>query len=208
MTNIRRSSEYNLEGYLSEPEEIEIPTTNNEVAYGYYYPPVNKDYEAPEATAPPLLVRMHGGPTREPTRRWSFPYSFTRGRTSLQLENGLLSVWSLNVLARVVVSPWFVSAGDLGCWMWTTVARADMEGSSGSSSTWSKSRKFWSIFRMVRRCKWSVECRKAVRVQLTFTISVDVFWLEKIFLPWASSYTMRYRRIMFVGEGKPIFIWF
>ncbi|GAV06299.1 hypothetical protein RvY_16313 [Ramazzottius varieornatus] len=80
VTNIRSSSECNLDGYLSEPEEIEIPTTNNEVAYGYYYPPVNKDYVAPEGTAPPLLVKMHGGPTSRAYAQMKFSIQFYTSR--------------------------------------------------------------------------------------------------------------------------------
>ncbi|MEB3356552.1 MAG: S9 family peptidase [Synechococcales bacterium] len=50
-------------GYLSEPEVVEFPTENNLTAYGFYYPPRNKDFTAPEGEAPPLLVKIHGGPT-------------------------------------------------------------------------------------------------------------------------------------------------
>ncbi|CAL1527802.1 unnamed protein product [Lymnaea stagnalis] len=49
--------------YFSIPEKISWPTTNNETSHGLYYPPVNKDYKAPEGELPPLLVRAHGGPT-------------------------------------------------------------------------------------------------------------------------------------------------
>ncbi|RUS69177.1 hypothetical protein EGW08_023062 [Elysia chlorotica] len=50
-------------GYISVPEKISFPTTNNETCFGYYYPPTNKDYKAPAGELPPLLVQAHQGPT-------------------------------------------------------------------------------------------------------------------------------------------------
>ncbi|XP_071159816.1 dipeptidyl-peptidase 5-like isoform X1 [Mytilus edulis] len=52
-------------GYYSIPEEISWKTTNDDVSYGYLYPPKNKDFVAPEGTKPPLLVQVHGGPTSQ-----------------------------------------------------------------------------------------------------------------------------------------------
>ena len=49
--------------YLSLPEEIAFPTTDNSTAYAWYYPPQNKDYIAPARELPPLIVKSHGGPT-------------------------------------------------------------------------------------------------------------------------------------------------
>ncbi|EDO44040.1 predicted protein [Nematostella vectensis] len=50
-------------GYYSIPQEITYPTADNLVSHGYFYPPKNKDYAAPEGALPPLLVKVHGGPT-------------------------------------------------------------------------------------------------------------------------------------------------
>ncbi len=61
---LRRSSNLEIDpGYLSVPQPITFPTTNNQVAYGFFYPPQNKDYTAPADERPPLLVKSHGGPT-------------------------------------------------------------------------------------------------------------------------------------------------
>ncbi|HEX6455263.1 MAG TPA: prolyl oligopeptidase family serine peptidase, partial [Solirubrobacterales bacterium] len=38
-----------------------------EVAYGFYYPPANPEFEAPEGELPPLIVESHGGPTSHAT---------------------------------------------------------------------------------------------------------------------------------------------
>jgi dipeptidyl aminopeptidase/acylaminoacyl peptidase len=50
-------------GYLSQPEVIEFNTTNNLTAFGFYYPPHNRDYTKPASELPPLIVVSHGGPT-------------------------------------------------------------------------------------------------------------------------------------------------
>jgi dipeptidyl aminopeptidase/acylaminoacyl peptidase len=50
-------------GYISEPEPIEFPTSNNLTAFALYYPPKSKDYVGMPNERPPLLVFSHGGPT-------------------------------------------------------------------------------------------------------------------------------------------------
>lgn len=51
------------QGYLSKPQPIEFPTANGLTAHAWYYPPQNQDFQGLENTAPPLLVKSHGGPT-------------------------------------------------------------------------------------------------------------------------------------------------
>ncbi len=64
VTVLRRSARLVLDpAYFSEPEAIEFPTTGGATAYGFFYPPQNPDFVAPEGTLPPLLVISHGGPT-------------------------------------------------------------------------------------------------------------------------------------------------
>ncbi|MBX3152256.1 S9 family peptidase [Candidatus Obscuribacterales bacterium] len=50
-------------GYVSVPQVIEFPTANGKTAFAFFYPPANKDYEAPAGELPPLVVESHGGPT-------------------------------------------------------------------------------------------------------------------------------------------------
>ena len=50
-------------GYLSIPEAIDFPTENDLRAHALYYPPTNRDFEAPAGDLPPLIVSSHGGPT-------------------------------------------------------------------------------------------------------------------------------------------------
>lgn len=49
--------------YLSPPEHLEFPTSNDRTAFGFYFPPTNPECRGPEGELPPLLVVSHGGPT-------------------------------------------------------------------------------------------------------------------------------------------------
>jgi dipeptidyl aminopeptidase/acylaminoacyl peptidase len=61
---LRYSSESKIDpDYTSIPQEVEIPTEGDKVAYGFFYPPKNKDFKAPQGEKPLLLVMSHGGPT-------------------------------------------------------------------------------------------------------------------------------------------------
>ncbi|MDH5649591.1 MAG: prolyl oligopeptidase family serine peptidase [Gammaproteobacteria bacterium] len=50
-------------GYFSQPQAISFPVNDNQLAYGFYYAPANKDYMGASGSLPPLIVRTHGGPT-------------------------------------------------------------------------------------------------------------------------------------------------
>lgn len=63
-TVIRATKSTDLDAsYFSIPKEITWDTTNDAKCYGYYYSPQNKDYQGPDGDKPPLLVKVHGGPT-------------------------------------------------------------------------------------------------------------------------------------------------
>lgn len=49
--------------YLSVPQTLSYPTSQNDIAHAFHYPPTNQDFRAPVAELPPLLVLSHGGPT-------------------------------------------------------------------------------------------------------------------------------------------------
>lgn len=69
------------EGYLSTPMPIEYPTENSLTAHAIFYPPGNKDYGLPEDELPPLIVKVHGGPTSATTTTlsWGIQYWTSRG---------------------------------------------------------------------------------------------------------------------------------
>ncbi|MFW6296561.1 MAG: S9 family peptidase, partial [Halothece sp.] len=67
-------------GYLSVPEPIAFPTTENKTAYAWFYPPQNKDYTAPENTLPPLVVKSHGGPTAATSPRFNLKIQYWTSR--------------------------------------------------------------------------------------------------------------------------------
>jgi len=63
---------------ISKAEAISFDTENGGIAYAFYYPPVNPDFEAPEAELPPLLVESHGGPTAAASGRLSLSINIGR----------------------------------------------------------------------------------------------------------------------------------
>ncbi|MDC1307877.1 prolyl oligopeptidase family serine peptidase [Pseudomonadales bacterium] len=63
-TRIKSSCDLELNpGYYALPQAIDFPSTDGDIAHGFYYPPTNKDFQSPEDSAPPLVVELHGGPT-------------------------------------------------------------------------------------------------------------------------------------------------
>ena len=61
---LKRTGDLTIDAdYLSLPEAIAFPTTDNLTAHAWYYPPQNKDFIAPPGELPPLVVKSHGGPT-------------------------------------------------------------------------------------------------------------------------------------------------
>lgn len=76
------------DGYYSVPQAIEFETADKDRAHGFYYPPTNKDFEAPLDTLPPLLVILHGGPTGSTQAALSLSTQFwtSRGFAVLDLN--------------------------------------------------------------------------------------------------------------------------
>lgn len=65
---------------LSLPEAITFPTGKDEVAYGYFYPPKNPEFEGMADERPPLLVFTHGGPTSAVAGLWDLAIQWWTSR--------------------------------------------------------------------------------------------------------------------------------
>lgn len=88
---LRRANEHGIdEGYLSIAQAIEFPTTGGQTAHAFYYPPRNRDFDAPDGERPPLLVKSHGGPTAAASTTLSLNIQFwtSRGVAVLDVNYG------------------------------------------------------------------------------------------------------------------------
>ena len=88
---LRRGSTLDADpGYSSVPEAIEFPTAGGLRAHAFFYPPRNRDFEAPAGEKPPLLVMGHGGPTSMASNayRASVQYWTSRGIAVLDVNYG------------------------------------------------------------------------------------------------------------------------
>ncbi len=67
--------------YVPTPRVITFPSGEGEVAHAVHYPPANPDFDSPEDERPPLIVKIHGGPTSVsfPRLRPDFLFWTTRG---------------------------------------------------------------------------------------------------------------------------------
>lgn len=79
--------------YISTPEAVTFPTgdgvdADDAVAYAYYYPPHNPDVTPPDDERPPLVVKVHGGPTSRTDAALSTSTQFltTRGVAVLDVN--------------------------------------------------------------------------------------------------------------------------
>jgi dipeptidyl aminopeptidase/acylaminoacyl peptidase len=66
--------------YVSRPQTIAFPTQNGQLAYAFYYPPHNPNFQAPPNTLPPLLVKSHGGPTSTTSSQLSLKVQYWTSR--------------------------------------------------------------------------------------------------------------------------------
>ncbi len=67
-------------GYLSDPEPIEFPTDGGLTAHAFYYAPRNRDFTAPAAERPPLILNSHGGPTASTSMRLNLEVQYWTSR--------------------------------------------------------------------------------------------------------------------------------
>ena len=88
---LRRSNDLEVfPRYFSVPRAIEFPTEGGLTAHGFFYPPQNPDYRAPENEKPPLIVKSHGGPTAAASTALSLSIQYwtSRGFAVLDVNYG------------------------------------------------------------------------------------------------------------------------
>lgn len=68
------------EGSYSIAEAVTFSTGNQQQAHGFFYAPVNAEYEGAEDELPPLLVMIHGGPTSATSDSLSFKIQYWTNR--------------------------------------------------------------------------------------------------------------------------------
>ena len=76
--------------WISVPEIIEYPAQGDKVGYAFYYPPKNPNFKAPKGEKPPLIVKVHGGPTARSFQQLSLEtqYWTSRGFAFIDVNYG------------------------------------------------------------------------------------------------------------------------
>jgi dipeptidyl aminopeptidase/acylaminoacyl peptidase len=88
---LRRANEQEVyPQYFSVPRAIEFPTEAGLTAHGFFYPPQNPDFRAPDGEKPPLIVKSHGGPTAAASTALSLSIQYwtSRGFAVLDVNYG------------------------------------------------------------------------------------------------------------------------
>jgi dipeptidyl aminopeptidase/acylaminoacyl peptidase len=88
---IARSSPVQVdERYVSAARPIAFPNSRGETVHAFFYPPRNPDFEAPADELPPLVVKVHGGPTDHSTDALSLgtQYYTSRGIAVVDVNYG------------------------------------------------------------------------------------------------------------------------
>ena len=89
-TDILDQPDLSIAAYLSSVEAVEFRTTGGKTAFGLFYRPQNPDHEALAGEKPPLLVKVHGGPTSaaSSTLNLGIHYWTSRGIAVLDVNYG------------------------------------------------------------------------------------------------------------------------
>ncbi|MDE0126023.1 MAG: prolyl oligopeptidase family serine peptidase [Bryobacterales bacterium] len=89
---LRRSTKFSedLRRCLSIAGSVSFRSAEGRRVHGFYYPPHNPDFVAPEGEKPPVIIRLHGGPTAAASDSLSLSAQFwtSRGFGVLELNYG------------------------------------------------------------------------------------------------------------------------
>ena len=89
MTLARSTSDSgHLRDWFSVPQSVSIPSGDGESVHAFYYPCASREYAGPDGEKPPLIIRVHGGPTAAASNALSLTtqYWTSRGFTVLDLN--------------------------------------------------------------------------------------------------------------------------
>jgi dipeptidyl aminopeptidase/acylaminoacyl peptidase len=116
--------------YFSIPRPIEFPTEAGLTAHGFFYPPQNPDYQAPENEKPPLIVKSHGGPTASATTALSLSVQYwtSRGFAVLDVNYGGSSGYGRQYRERLNKKWGLVDVDDCVNGARYLVARGEVDG--------------------------------------------------------------------------------
>ncbi|MCG6980830.1 MAG: S9 family peptidase [Deltaproteobacteria bacterium] len=88
---LRSSSDIKVDtSYISIPQPIEFPTEDGKTSHAFFYPPQNPEYGADGDELPPMLTKIHGGPTAATSTSlaWDIQYWTSRGFAVLDVNYG------------------------------------------------------------------------------------------------------------------------
>jgi dipeptidyl aminopeptidase/acylaminoacyl peptidase len=89
-TGLLDQAELRIADYLTTVQPVEFPTANGKTAFALFYPPHNPDFAAPAGEKPPVVVKVHGGPTSSASSALSLRNQFwtSRGIAVLDVNYG------------------------------------------------------------------------------------------------------------------------
>jgi dipeptidyl aminopeptidase/acylaminoacyl peptidase len=94
---------------------VEFPTDNGRTAHAFFYPPKHPDFAAPAGEKPPLVVKVHGGPTNHSKAELSLAVQYwtSRGFAFLDVNHGGSSGFGRRYRERLDGKWGIVDVGDV-----------------------------------------------------------------------------------------------
>jgi dipeptidyl aminopeptidase/acylaminoacyl peptidase len=142
--------------FVSVAAAIEFPTAGGKTAHAFYYPPTHPDFTAPAGERPPLIVKVHGGPTSHSKPEFSLAtqYWTSRGFALLDVNHGGSSGFGRAYRERLEGNWGIVDVGDVVAAVRFLIAagridgnRAAIRGGSAGGFTVLAALAFHDVFR-------------------------------------------------------------
>jgi dipeptidyl aminopeptidase/acylaminoacyl peptidase len=101
--------------FISVAESIKFPTAGGLTAHAFYYPPTNANFAGPAGEKPPLVVKVHGGPTSHSKAdlAMAIQYWTSRGFALLDVNHGGSSGFGRAYRERLKGNWGLVDVGDV-----------------------------------------------------------------------------------------------